>query len=358
MIIDDEPWSRKVIKQLGEWKEHGLTVVGEAEDGSEGLRLIEELLPDIVVTDMRMPGVDGVELLLALNKNFPALKIIVMSGYDDFVYLKQAIQSQARDYLLKPVDPIELNHTLAKCVTELKQTPRGSTLPSNRSFLLADSNILDQYLDHRNLLHGYVLDLNAAGIKQSMNNLKQLLEREQLECSKLKEIGRDLAQLLEHIAGNFEIEVSQWDFPEPLQKSFGDPLHTLSATIGVAEQRYMRLINELEELRSKKHKIDMSEVQSYIHRNYKEGITLESIADYFYVSKEHLSRSFKTFSGDTVTDYINRKRMEKAKQLIVEHKLSIKHAAEMTGYTDLAYFYRVFKKHNGFTPGELRKPKD
>lgn len=358
MLIDDEPWSRKVIKQLGEWEKHGLTVVGEADDGSEGLRLIEELLPDIVVTDMRMPGVDGVELLLALNKNYPALKIIVMSGYDDFVYLKQAIKSQARDYLLKPVDPIELNHTLAKCVSELNQTPRSSTLSSIRSFLLSDSKFLDQYLEYRNLLHGYLLDLNASGVKQSINNLKQLLEREQLEDSKVKEIERDLTQLLENITGNYEIDVSQWDFPEPSKKSVRDPFHTLNETIGAAEQRYMRLINELEELRSKKHKIDMSEVQNYIHRNYKEGITLESIADYFYISKEHLSRSFKTFSGDTVTDYINRKRMEKAKQLIVEHKLSIKHAAEMTGYTDLAYFYRVFKKHNGFTPGELRKPKD
>lgn len=260
MIIDDEPWSRKVIKQLGEWDKHGLVIVGEADDGTEGLRLIDELLPDIVVTDMRMPGINGVELLLALNTNHPALKIIVMSGYDDFVYLKQAILSQAKDYLLKPVDPVELNHALAKCVSELKQTNRSLSLTGHNTTPLTDSNILDQFLEQRNL--------------------------------------------------------------------------------------------------SNRNKLDMAEVQSYINQNYKEGITLESIADFFYISKEHLSRSFKTFSGDTVTDYINRKRMEKAKQLIVEHKLSIKHAAEMTGYTDLAYFYRVFKKHNGFTPGELRKLKD
>src|SRR5665647_984121 len=92
MIMDDEPWSRKVIIQLGEWDKLALTIIGEAEDGTQGLRMIAELTPDIVVTDMRMPGIDGVELLKALNDKHPLLKIIVMSGYDDFVYLKQAIQ--------------------------------------------------------------------------------------------------------------------------------------------------------------------------------------------------------------------------------------------------------------------------
>lgn len=121
---------------------------------------------------------------------------------------------------------------------------------------------------------------------------------------------------------------------------------------------FAQAIEDLQETRQKRSKLDMNEVVAFIDRNYKETLSLESLADYFHISKEHLSRSFKTFSGDTVTDYIIRKRMEKAKQLIVEHKLSIKHAAEMTGYTDLAYFYRVFKRHYGFAPGNFAKERN
>jgi two-component system response regulator YesN len=135
----------------------------------------------------------------------------------------------------------------------------------------------------------------------------------------------------------------------------GTVWNSVNNTIEQIGQMYNQAINSLQELRKNRNKLDLREVLAYINRHYNESITLESIALYFYISKEHLSRAFKTFSGETITDFINRKRMEKARELIVEHKLSIKHAAEMSGFIDLAYFYRVFKKHYGFAPGELRK---
>jgi two-component system response regulator YesN len=360
MIVDDEPWSRKVIKQLGQWDTLQLTIVGEAEDGTEGLRLIEELQPDIVVTDMRMPGIDGVELLKALKERHPSLKIIVMSGYDDFVYLKQAIHSQAKDYLLKPVDPDELHAALAQCVRELQQTKQILASTRNTPLLLADSILLDQYLEYRHLIYGYLLDLNALGVSQTLNALQHFLDSEHFESSRLKEIGHDFMQLLESFVTTSELE-EQWDqwIDEHEPKLPEENLWpSVNEMIGRIERLYKQAIGDLQEARKKRNKLDMSEILTYINRHYKETITLESLADYFYISKEHLSRSFKTFSGETVMDYIIRKRMEKAKQLIVEHKLSIKHAAEMTGYMDVAYFYRVFKKHYGFAPGELRNGRE
>lgn len=355
MIVDDEPWSRKVIKQLGEWDKLQLSIVGEAEDGSEGLRLIDELTPHIVITDMRMPGVDGVELLKALNERHPSLKIIVMSGYDDFIYLKQAIHSKAKEYLLKPVDPDELNAALAGCVRELQQTKQTSAIAGTLPLLLSNSKALEPYLEYRQLTYGYLLDLNAAGVSQTLNSLKQLLEIEGFEGSRLKEVNHDFRRMLEEFISTNELSGYKRLEGNASKSSKETQWDTVNETIGQIGRMYSQVIEELQEMRRRRNKLDMGEVVIYINRNYKEAITLESIADYFYISKEHLSRVFKSFSGETVTDYINRKRMEKAKQLIVEHKLSIKHAAEMIGYSDLAYFYRVFKKHYGFAPGELRK---
>ncbi|BBI35415.1 response regulator [Cohnella abietis] len=360
MIVDDEPWSRKVIKQLGEWDSLQLTIVGEAEDGSEGLRLIDELQPDIIVTDMRMPGIDGVDLLKALKERHPLLKIIVMSGYDDFVYLKQAIHSQAKDYLLKPVDPDELNAALAQCVKELEQTKQISILTKSVPLLLADSTILDQYLEYRHLVYGYLMDLNATGISHTLNTLQHLLSTEHFEGNSLMEIDDDLMQMLKDFvaASELEQEWDQWIVAHKLGLPEENLPTSVNEMIGRVERIYNQVVEDVQEIRKKRNKLDMNEVLTYINHHYKETISLESLADHFYISKEHLSRTFKAFSGETVNDYIIYKRMEKAKELIVEHKLSIKHAAEMTGYIDVSYFYRVFKKYYGFAPGELRNGKE
>jgi two-component system response regulator YesN len=358
MIIDDEPWSRKVIKQLGEWDKLQLMIVGEAEDGTQGLRLIEELRPDIIVTDMRMPGIDGVELLKVLNERHPSLKIIVMSGYDDFVYLKQAIRSHAKEYLLKPVDPVELNAALTQCVRELQEASQTSAVSWKTPLTFTDQASLDKYLEYRYLIYGYLLDLSISGVKQTLNALEiflELINAEQLDGSILHKMGHDFTLMLEEFVSTSDLEWGQMAAELEQKQTEAAVWTSVKGTIARIERMYSQAIELLQETRKNRNKLDMREVLAYINRHYNELITLDSIAVYFYISKEHLSRAFKTFSGETITDYIHRKRMEKAKELIVEHKLSIKHAAEMTGYTDLAYFYRVFKKHYGFAPGELRK---
>jgi two-component system response regulator YesN len=108
LVVDDEPWSRQVARALGAWAAMDLEIVGEAEDGAAALRLIEKLQPHIVLTDMRMPSIEGAELLKAFSERYPAIKLIVMSGYQDIEYLRQSIRSRAVEYLLKPIDPEEL----------------------------------------------------------------------------------------------------------------------------------------------------------------------------------------------------------------------------------------------------------
>ncbi|MBC7960244.1 MAG: response regulator, partial [Vallitaleaceae bacterium] len=100
VIIDDEVWSRNIIRSLGNWETLGIEIVGEAEDGERGLSLIRDTQPDIIITDMNMPNIDGVSLLKSLSEELIEAKIIVISGHDDFEYMKQAIRSKAFEYLL------------------------------------------------------------------------------------------------------------------------------------------------------------------------------------------------------------------------------------------------------------------
>lgn len=114
LIADDENKIRNVLKALIHWKELGLELACECTNGDELLEKLERIPADIILTDMQMPGVSGVELLRCLRQLYPYLPIIVVSGYDDFKYTKQAIISNAVDYILKPVDEDELNEALLK----------------------------------------------------------------------------------------------------------------------------------------------------------------------------------------------------------------------------------------------------
>lgn len=125
LIIDDEKPVRQIIAALGKWKELNIDATFEAVEGRQGLGILREKKPDIVFVDMKMPVMDGVEFLKIATNEFPDVKYIVISGYDDFEYTKQAIKSRVLDYLLKPVAEAELNNTMAKAVRELDSCRRG-----------------------------------------------------------------------------------------------------------------------------------------------------------------------------------------------------------------------------------------
>lgn len=102
LIIDDEMVLRNGLRYLCNWEEHGFTIVGEAANGAEGLRMIREFHPEIVITDIVMPEMDGISLTAQIKKLFPDIHIIVLSSYDNFAYAKSSFKLGVADYLLKP----------------------------------------------------------------------------------------------------------------------------------------------------------------------------------------------------------------------------------------------------------------
>lgn len=108
LVVDDEEYIREGIARGIPWERHGVAVCGTAAGGSEALALVEQFLPDIVVLDIRMPDMDGLELLAILHERYPSIRAIIVSGHDDFEYARRAVELQAFAYLLKPVDEAEL----------------------------------------------------------------------------------------------------------------------------------------------------------------------------------------------------------------------------------------------------------
>lgn len=112
IIVDDELWVCQLIKRIVKWEDLDFHIIGEAHDGNEAFELVKAKKPDIVITDIRMPGFDGISLIKNVKELGLDTKFIIISGYSDFGYAKDALRYGALGYLLKPIDRKELTDLL------------------------------------------------------------------------------------------------------------------------------------------------------------------------------------------------------------------------------------------------------
>jgi len=118
VLVEDEQIIRTGIATGVDWAVLGIGPVTEAEDGEQALALIERTHPDIIITDIRIPFIDGLELIERVKARMSDVSVVVISGYDDFRYAQRALKLGVQDYLLKPVDPEELTGVLRKICAE------------------------------------------------------------------------------------------------------------------------------------------------------------------------------------------------------------------------------------------------
>ncbi|MGO4182357.1 response regulator [Paenibacillus sp. TAF43_2] len=121
LIADDEPKIRRGLAKVLPWKELGIELVGEAENGLQALELAEERKPDILFVDICMPFVDGLEFIERLRQTLERSIVIVISGHDEFRYAQQAVKLHVFEYMLKPVMKSKLETVVRKAVSELEQ---------------------------------------------------------------------------------------------------------------------------------------------------------------------------------------------------------------------------------------------
>lgn len=119
ILVDDEEEVRKSIIKKIEWQSAGFHMVGDAENGEDALEKIEILEPDVVLTDIRMPYMDGLMLAEKIRQRYPSMKVVIFSGYDDFEYAQRAIKLNVTEYILKPVNVEELTSILKRIKSNL-----------------------------------------------------------------------------------------------------------------------------------------------------------------------------------------------------------------------------------------------
>ena len=159
LIADDEPWLRKRLMLTVDWQSLGISELFEAQDGAEALDLAAQNEPDIIITDIEMPELTGIDLMRTLNESTLYPQIILISGYNEFEYAQSAVKFGATDYLLKPVNEEELKKTVIKCIERIEQNQYNKELTK----LLASSSDLLRERIYIDLMRG-TLDFNKVPI--------------------------------------------------------------------------------------------------------------------------------------------------------------------------------------------------
>ncbi|MDR1688626.1 MAG: response regulator [Clostridiales bacterium] len=360
ILVDDEIWTRTALKKLGNWNELGIEIIAEASDGEYGLELIIRLCPDIIITDVKMPYINGLELIKILRERGNGAKVIFVSGYDDFDFIRRAMKLQAVDYLLKPIKKEELNEQLQKCVDEIKLHNDEANIRQLDLQGFINVQWLGEYYKLRDSVYEGLYSNNQNVLEQSFAQITDFLCTKQ-DSSFSKSLAiciyYDLHNGLQRYifeSGNTIEDIfpnNEGMFVFSTGFSFADMLKHIKSL-------YLSAKTNIEKLARKKSKVDISLIQQYINANYCNGITLDETAEKFFISKEYLSKIFKQLNGLSFSEYVLKLRMEKAKELLTVKKVPIKDIAQLTGYADQVHFHKAFKKYFGVTPGYMQKDKD
>jgi two-component system response regulator YesN len=139
VIVDDEPTVRMGLSSYFDWSAYGIEVAGEADNGIAALQVIERVKPDLVITDVRMPKMDGIQMANLVSERFPPIKIVFISGHNDADYLKSALQVKAVDYIFKPVNMQELSEVVGRVVGALRQEEQKRKLVADMQVKLTFS---------------------------------------------------------------------------------------------------------------------------------------------------------------------------------------------------------------------------
>lgn len=406
LLVDDEAIIRSGLKRIIKWENMECQICGEASNGIEAIEKVTEYHPDIMMVDMKMPGMNGIELIENIKEIVPKCKIIILSGYRDFEYMQSAIKLGAFDYIIKPskVDVIEdvIKRAVKKIhedeeeeieINKLKNSTKSFTSVLQNKLIYelmtnkeVDKESIKKEIDICNLtVCGYrVVTLVASnqGSEDVSNNFKALgdvLSDYLEDVGSIRKIDFGTTKIV-YILECKEDDLIDGDIRTRLNKfiKMSDEYYKVDVVYGLSSYSenlfdmsnlYDETICEIDRSLGKSSKkniigdinsgdkvltLNVKKTVEYINKHFNENITLNDMAEQNKISPYYLSRIFTKETGKNFVEYLNTIRIEKAKSLLLEDKYKYYEIAEMVGISDSHYFSKIFKKYTGFTPSQFK----
>lgn len=187
MLVDDEEIIREGLRDCVDWASMGIAICGEAANGKEALIKLRELGPDIMLTDVVMPGMSGIELIQAARQEELPVEIIVLSAFENFHYIQSALRHDAADYLVKPFNEAELSLVMNKVVQQVKR-----------------NKVISAYLPEHALLSG-----TGSRDYRLSQDIARLVERRYAERLTIQDIANEIALSVNHMMHVFKKETGE-----------------------------------------------------------------------------------------------------------------------------------------------------
>jgi two-component system response regulator YesN len=394
MIADDEPKIRRGLRTTIERIRSDMKVVAEAEDGETALSLAQSENPDILMIDVRMPFLNGLELIEKLNGVLHDCIIIVVSGHDEFEYAQRALQLKVFEYVLKPVPREVLAAVLARAAEALAASRRqhqylawareqlDRNLPLLREQFLRDwargrlsaVEIREQapFLTVQTtgpasiaMVHAVDRVIATAPLEERERRLALYAVRSAVEevfagfspCWVFSDDHDDIVVISSRAAGaewaEAALRIEKRVVPALCTSVVVAHASVEDAAAGVPEA-YESLSADVAAQGG--HQALVSLAQRHIDAHYREPtLTLEEVAAAAQISPGYLSRLLKRETGFAFVDYLTRVRINRAVQMMNDPAMKVYEVAEAVGYQSQHYFSRAFKRVFGRPPVEYRK---
>lgn len=359
-LVEDEAILRRGIRDSVDWTGNGFEFVGEAGDGEYAYPMILKTEPDILITDVKMPFMDGLELSRLVKKQLPQTKIVILSGYDEFDYAKEGIKIGISDYLLKPITAASLIEALKKVADTIRDEWEKSRL-LERYFVSYEkyTEFLDRtdYSGVDRKLIGDFLKLGSADECEIFideyfsavgeNNYKSMLLRQYMAM----DIFYCVQEFLKGLGGRAE------DMPEELRdiKAIPKSIESVDSTKQYLGRLFERALSIRDRVSSNRYGSLIEDAKKYIGEHFESSeFSLNVIAAHIGVSPSYFSSIFKQETGQSFVEYLTKTRIDKACELLRCTTLRTAEVGEQVGYNDPHYFSATFKKVMGQSPKDYK----
>lgn len=358
-LIDDEPDIRETMRDLIDWQSLGCVFCGDAADGELALPMIERLNPDIVVTDIKMPFMDGLELSRFVKRHMPSVKIILLSGHEEFHYALEALRIGVNEYCVKPISSSELSEIVRQVAgqidneRELDQKAAEHMDDCCKSTTLSMQKLID--IDRTELMafmkYGHPNEALAFtstymscmdGIDWHSSFIGSYV------CMELTLAALQFCRETAASEGLHEQDITVLEQKIKAVRSYSD------AVVFIAE--VLETVTRCREQSNNKHTGKIIKAKDFIRsQSARYELSLHIVAEHVGMSPSYLSTIFSQETGQTFVEFLTSVRMNHAIDLMQTTDYKTYEIAYKVGYNDAHYFSFLFKKFTGTTTREFRK---
>ena len=333
LFVDDDDTIGFIVSKMKVCENSNFKITRYAQNGKEALLVLEKESFDLIITDIRMPIVDGLELLENIRKRGDKTFLVLASTYSEFEYAKRGLQNGAIDYIIKPITEENLKELfirVEKLLKEKEDKPKETNLKVSKERIDKWYNLFINLEETpKNLKDKYLKELNDI-VKEEKVVFSELLFEGVWE--KIVKVFPWLVKL-ENIEFLFK--------EESFEKEVEEKISNIKEIVKKYKlNNYDSLINNVSEV---------------ILKNIGKDKLLDIISKELQLSKDYIGKLFKNKIGITLNEYSTILKMEYGKKLLSGSNKKVYEISEELGYSTIDYFSKLFKNYTGFTPVQYRK---